>query len=445
MAKIITIDNLSEYKKKADELYASLYATLAQLTELQTKISALNGKFTGDAANKAVADSNGRTLSSIVGLEELTADGDVSDTAGDPSVSIAIKNKNMHFSFKGVKGSDGAQGPQGEPGTPGTPGKNGADGAPGADGYTFTPSVSADGDLSWSKSQGEGGSVPPTVNIKGPQGEPGEPGEPGTPGAPGEPGEPGEPGKDGAPGADGYTFTPSVSPEGELSWTKAQGAGGEIPSPVNIKGPQGEPGKNGADGAPGAAGTPGTDGADGSDGYTFTPLVSAEGELSWTKSQGAGGEAPAAVNIRGPQGKSGNNGASWWPGYWTMYDNFLIFALAGREPVVGDCLVSVNGDLSGQDIHSDLTGHVLAITATDKVPDEETLNEMLSAIPDRDDHPELTKLVEMYKQGTVAVFGASALYEDTGLAIDLGSLRGANGSTPSFSIVKGELHIIWPD
>ena len=430
MAKIITIDNLSEYKKKADELYASLYATLAQLTELQNKISELDGRFTGDAANKAVADSNGRTLSSIVGVEELTADGEVSDNTGDPSVSITIENKNMHFSFKGVKGSDGTQGPQGEPGTPG---KNGADGAPGADGYTFTPSVSADGDLSWSKSQGEGGSVPPTVNIKGPQGEPGEPGEPGKNGA------------DGAPGADGYTFTPSVSPEGELSWTKAQGAGGEIPSPVNIKGPQGEPGKNGADGAPGAAGTPGTDGADGSDGYTFTPSVSAEGELSWTKSQGAGGEAPAAVNIRGPQGKSGNNGASWWPGYWTMYDNFLIFALAGREPVVGDCLVCVNGDLSGQGMYSDLKGNIFAITATAKIPGEEELNEMLSAIPDRDDHPELTKLVEMSKQGTVVVFGASALYEDSGVAIKLGSLRGANGSTPSFSIVNGELHIIWPD
>lgn len=39
------------------------------------------------------------------------------------------------------------------------------------DGATFTPSVSEDGDLSWSNDKGK--ENPPTVNIKGPQGEPG--------------------------------------------------------------------------------------------------------------------------------------------------------------------------------------------------------------------------------------------------------------------------------
>lgn len=39
------------------------------------------------------------------------------------------------------------------------------------DGATFTPSVSKDGDLSWSNDKGKDN--PPTVNIKGPQGEPG--------------------------------------------------------------------------------------------------------------------------------------------------------------------------------------------------------------------------------------------------------------------------------
>lgn len=39
------------------------------------------------------------------------------------------------------------------------------------DGATFTPSVSEDGDLSWSNDQGK--ENPPTVNIKGPAGEPG--------------------------------------------------------------------------------------------------------------------------------------------------------------------------------------------------------------------------------------------------------------------------------
>lgn len=39
------------------------------------------------------------------------------------------------------------------------------------DGATFTPSVSEDGDLSWTNDKGKDN--PPTVNIKGPQGEPG--------------------------------------------------------------------------------------------------------------------------------------------------------------------------------------------------------------------------------------------------------------------------------
>lgn len=67
---------------------------------------------------------------------------------------------------KGDKGDPGAQGPQGEkgdkgdPGTPGTPGSNGA---------TFTPSVDAEGNLSWTNDKGLDN--PQTVNIKGPKGD----------------------------------------------------------------------------------------------------------------------------------------------------------------------------------------------------------------------------------------------------------------------------------
>ena len=64
--------------------------------------------------------------------------------------------------------SVGAQGPQGEPG------------ATGAAGTTFTPSVSADGTLSWTN---DGGKENPTsVNIKGPKGAQGPQGEPGATG-----------------------------------------------------------------------------------------------------------------------------------------------------------------------------------------------------------------------------------------------------------------------
>ena len=47
-------------------------------------------------------------------------------------------------------------------------------GEKGDDGATFTPSISADGDLSWTNNKGL--SNPSTVNIRGPKGEQGEPG-----------------------------------------------------------------------------------------------------------------------------------------------------------------------------------------------------------------------------------------------------------------------------
>lgn len=68
----------------------------------------------------------------------------------------------------------------------------------------------------------------------------------------------GAPGTAGAPGATGpagAVFTPSVSPEGELSWTNNGSL--ENPDPVNIKGPQGDPGTDGAPGTPGATGAAG--------------------------------------------------------------------------------------------------------------------------------------------------------------------------------------------
>lgn len=50
----------------------------------------------------------------------------------------------------------------------------------------------------------------------------------------------------GLQGANGAVFTPSVAADGTLSWTNNGGL--DNPTAVNIKGPQGEPGTNGADG-----------------------------------------------------------------------------------------------------------------------------------------------------------------------------------------------------
>lgn len=89
---------------------------------------------------------------------------------------------------KGEKGDKGDTGAQGEPGKDGSPG---AAGAPGATGTTFTPSVSADGMLSWTNDGGKDN--PASVNTKptganraqGEQGAKGETGEKGETGAAG--------------------------------------------------------------------------------------------------------------------------------------------------------------------------------------------------------------------------------------------------------------------
>lgn len=76
---------------------------------------------------------------------------------------------------KGDTGATGTQGPKGDKGDTGANGTNGKDGADGADGATFTPSVDAAGNLSWTNNKGL--INPPTVNIKGPKGDKGDAGE----------------------------------------------------------------------------------------------------------------------------------------------------------------------------------------------------------------------------------------------------------------------------
>ena len=126
--------------------------------------------------------------------------------------------------LQGAKGEKGDKGDTGEKGEPGKDGRPGAAGAPGATGTTFTPSVSADGTLSWTNDGGK--ENPASVNIKGPQGEQGAKGERG------------EKGETGAAGATG--------PEGP------QGPKGE-------QGPQGEPGATGPQGPAGKTPVKGTD------------------------------------------------------------------------------------------------------------------------------------------------------------------------------------------
>ena len=139
-------------------------------------------------------------------------------------VTSAWVNNGPLQGAKGEKGDKGDTGAQGEPGKDGRPG---AAGAPGATGTTFTPSVSADGTLSWTNDGGK--ENPASVNIKGPQGVQGPQGKPGVKG---------ETGAAGAAGA--------IGPEGP------QG-------PMGEQGPQGEPGATGPQGPAGHTPVKGTD------------------------------------------------------------------------------------------------------------------------------------------------------------------------------------------
>lgn len=174
--------------------------------------------------------------------------------------------------LKGEKGDTGATGPQGKPGERGPQGNTGPQGP-----------------------QGETGPQGPT-GPAGPEGPKGATGPAGPDGAPGKDGSPGKDGADGAPGQDGFSPSASVAETGTGATITITDKTGTTTAEI----------KNGKDGAPGKAGTNGKDGADGADGTTFTPSVSAAGDLSWTND---GGKAnPAPVNLKGPQGETGPTG-----------------------------------------------------------------------------------------------------------------------------------------
>ena len=232
----------------------------------------------------------------------------------------------------------GPQGEQGEQGIQGNVGPQGPQGLQGNPGYYFTPSVDAEGNLSWTNN----GDLtnPSTVNIKGPQGIQGEQGPQGVQG------EIGDTGPQGPKGDTGPYFTPNVSSNGDLSWTNNGNL--DNPTTVNIKGPQGEQGAQGVQGNTGPYFTPSLDsdgnlswtnngdlnnpvtvnikgpqgiqgpqgeigaigpqGPQGDTGPYFTPSVSSSGDLSWTNNGDL--QNPTTVNIKGPQGEQGEQGAT---------------------------------------------------------------------------------------------------------------------------------------
>lgn len=225
---------------------------------------------------------------------------------------------------KGEPGADGQKGDAGEPGPQGERGPKGDDGEKGEDGATFTPKVDEQGNLSWTNDKSLPN--PSSVSIRGPKGDNGTPGVDGkttylhfkfsndngasiaedlgdyigiytdfnkedSP----------DPqsykwikirGDEGPTGRDGTTWKPTISEEGELTWT--QDSSSDLPTATNIKGPQGERGQKGEDGQ------------DGENGKTWKPTVSDEGLLTWEVTDNL--DLPEGINIKGPKGDKGEQG-----------------------------------------------------------------------------------------------------------------------------------------
>lgn len=110
---------------------------------------------------------------------------------------------------------------------------------------------------------------------------------------------------DGKDGSSGVTFTPSVSPDGELSWDNDGGL--ENPDPVNIKGPKGDSGN--------------------------TPFIGENGNW-WI------GETDTGVTTTGPAGDPGKPGADGKSAYQIAVDN-------GFDGTEQEWLESLKGSGSG--------------------------------------------------------------------------------------------------
>ena len=159
------------------------------------------------------------------------------------------------------------------------PGGSGS-GTAGEDGGYYTPSVDAEGNLTWAASK-TGMPDVSASNIKGPKGD------------------------TGASGSDGAKGDTGATPNLKIGTVTTLSAGSN--ATASITGTAENPLLNlgipkGADGSGGGSGTAGEDG-----GY-YTPSVDTSGNLSWAASK-SDMPAVSSVNIKGPKGDTGPAGA----------------------------------------------------------------------------------------------------------------------------------------
>lgn len=221
----------------------------------------------------------------------------------------------------------GPEGPKGETGPAGPTGPAGAKGDTGAAGasilsiektsqsgttstYTITMSDGQTFDFEVQADKGDKGDKGDTgaTGPKGPQGEQGPAGivvqetEPTGPEHPVWVNPKGGASDPGITGKDGTTFTPSVSASGDLRWTNDGGK--ENPETVNIKGPQGKPGEKGDTGSPGAKGDPGA-----TPNLQIGTVETLPAGSDATASMGGTAENPL-LNLGIPKGADGSGGSS---------------------------------------------------------------------------------------------------------------------------------------
>ena len=266
------------------------------------------------------------------------------DTDGNLTITFSDGDSENVGNIIGPQGPQGPQGEKGDVGPVGPQGPQGEKGEQGNDGTSLnilgTKESEADLPLSaekndaylingemwvfdgtnWNnagKIQGPQGPQGP-IGPQGPKGDPGPQGVKGDPGKKGEQGAQGlkgdtgpqgeqgpvgPKGEQGDTGARGITFTPVVDSKGNISWSNDGGL--ENPQTVNITGPQGDMGAKGDTGPQGEKGEVGDAGPKGDKGTTFIPSVDADGNISWSNTDGIAN--PETVNIKGPKGDKGSD------------------------------------------------------------------------------------------------------------------------------------------